>query len=295
MTTKAHKIRVGLFMVVTTTLLALVVMAFGGLRFWEKHTSYRIVFGGSVMGLERGATVYLNGIKVGRIDEIEFSQQDVSKVEVKISVRRGTPIHTDTRALLSMAGITGLKVIDLQDGSLGSPLLPPDGVIAQGKTTLDKIESQAKSIADSSMQLMKRANQIVDNLATITDPSKFTAVEEILAQTRSTSQNLTAMTGSLQAMVNENRGALKKTLASVEGAARSASELLDGPVNAIVVNAGDFVSELKSLLRNNEGQLRSAMFDIRQASRSFKELARDVRARPSRLLFSSDPGERKLP
>ena len=265
------------------------------MRFWEKHTSYRIVFGGSVMGLEKGATVYLNGIKVGRIDEIEFSQQDLSKVVVEISVRRDTPIHTDTKALLSMAGITGLKVVDLQDGSLASPLLPPDGVIAQGQTTLDKIESQAKTIADSSVQLMKRANQIVDNLVTITDPNKYSAVEEILAQTRNTSQNLAAMTGALQAMVTENRSALKKTLASVEGAARSASEMLDGQVNGLVVNAGDFVSDLKNLIRNNEGQLRSAMFDIRQASRSFKELARDVRARPSRLLFSNDPGERKLP
>ncbi|MDB4958955.1 MAG: hypothetical protein JWO36_6524, partial [Myxococcales bacterium] len=32
-----------------------------------------------------------------------------------------------------------------------------------------------------------------------------------------------------------------------------------------------------------------------QASRSFKELARDVKAKPSRLLFSSPEGDRKLP
>jgi hypothetical protein len=37
------------------------------------------------------------------------------------------------------------------------------------------------------------------------------------------------------------------------------------------------------------------MFDLRQASRSFKELARDVRQKPSRLLFSTTPSERKLP
>jgi len=295
MTSKAHKIRVGLFVAVTAGLLVAVLVVFGGLRFWENHTSYRIVFDGSVMGLEQGATVYLNGIKVGRVDDIEVSTQDLSKVEVAISVKRDTPIHADTRALLSMAGITGLKVIDLRDGSLGSPRLAPDGVIAQGETTLDRFEKQAKDIAETSTQLMKRANKIVDNLVALTDPKQFEGISEILAQTTQASRNLAAMSGSLEAMVTENRIALKTTLVSVQETARSASKMFDEQIGALVVNAGDFVNGLKNLINNNEGQLRSAMFDLRQASRSFKELARDVRQRPSRLLFSSNPGERKLP
>ena len=52
---------------------------------------------------------------------------------------------------------------------------------------------------------------------------------------------------------------------------------------------------MKQLITANEGPLRAAVFDLRQASRSFKELARDVREQPSRLLFSDAPGERKLP
>ena len=52
---------------------------------------------------------------------------------------------------------------------------------------------------------------------------------------------------------------------------------------------------LRGVVRDNGAYLRSSMFDLRQASRSFKELAREVRQRPSRLLFSNSPGERKLP
>jgi phospholipid/cholesterol/gamma-HCH transport system substrate-binding protein len=295
MTTKALKIRVGLFVAVTVSLLVAVLVVFGGLRFWEKHASYRIVFAGSVMGLEKGATVYFNGIKVGRVDEITLSPQDLSNVEVEISVKRETPIHADTKALLAMAGITGLKVVDLRDGSRTAPRLEEGGLIAQGETTLDKFEKQAKDIADTSAELMKRANKIVDNLVTLTDPAKYQAIEEILDQTRKTSQNLALASGSLGTMIAENRTALKTTLASVQETAHSASTMLDGPIAGLIGNAGDFVADLKNLIRNNEGQLRSAVFDLRQASRSFKELARDVRLRPSRLLFSSDPGERKLP
>jgi hypothetical protein len=62
-----------------------------------------------------------------------------------------------------------------------------------------------------------------------------------------------------------------------------------------VLSAGDAVSSFKKLLVSNEGPLRAAVFDLREASRSFKELARDVRQKPSRLLYSNAPDERKLP
>jgi hypothetical protein len=62
-----------------------------------------------------------------------------------------------------------------------------------------------------------------------------------------------------------------------------------------MANASDAVTTLKKLMTANEGPLRAAVFDLRDASRSFKELAREVRQKPSRLLFSTAPSERKLP
>ena len=52
----------------------------------------------------------------------------------------------------------------------------------------------------------------------------------------------------------------------------------------------------KGLVHDNEGIVHAAVVDLRQASRSFKELAREVRQRPSRLLFfGGSQGDRKLP
>lgn len=295
MTSKSQKIRVGLFMAVTAGLLALVLIVFGGMRFWEHQPSYRIVFKGSVYGLEKGAQVFLNGVRVGRVDGIEFDRENLDNIAIEISVKEGTPIHTDTHAVMQFAGITGLKVIDLRDGSLQAPLLAEGGTIPQGETLLDKLTEQASEIADQSTKLMKRANQIVDNLAQITDPKQFAAMGEIMTQTRQAATNMAATTGELHAMIGENRVALRSSITSIRDSAQQANALLTGQVSGILGSAGEFISELKNVVKNNEGQLRSAVFDLRQASRSFKELARDVRQRPSRLLFSSAPSERKLP
>jgi phospholipid/cholesterol/gamma-HCH transport system substrate-binding protein len=290
MTSKAQSIRVGLFATATLVLIAVVLIVFGSLRFWEASDRYRIVFDSSVIGLEPGAQVYLNGVKVGTVDSVTVEPSDPRKVAVAIEVKRGTPIRTDTRALLQLAGITGLKVIDLRDGTPGAPPLPPGTEIPAGATLLDRLEARAQTIIDQSAALMDRAALLTDNLIAVTEPAKLAAT------------NLAELSGSLKGMIDENRAGLRQSvttlrqsLAAFHDTANGVSQLVDGQVAQLVLSAGDAVSSFKKLLVSNEGPLRAAVFDLREASRSFKELARDVRQKPSRLLYSNAPDERKLP
>jgi phospholipid/cholesterol/gamma-HCH transport system substrate-binding protein len=297
MANKAQKIRVGLFTAAAIALAAFVLIVFGGMRFWEKHDTYRIVFDDSVIGLETGAEVFVNGIKVGAVTDIAIAPEDIRKVAVKIKVKHGTPIRQDTKAMLQFAGITGLKTLDLRGGTLASPQVADGGTIQVGPGLLDKLQAQAEQLADQTNVLMKQAGTVMerasdvmakasaltDSLAAVTEPAKVAAT------------NFATMSGSLKAMVDENRVGLRQSLAAVKETASHSTALLDGQVTALFANADGLVGEMKKLISGNEGTLRAAMFDLRQASRSFKELARDVRQRPSRLLFSSEPSERKLP
>ncbi|MEO7736056.1 MAG: MlaD family protein [Kofleriaceae bacterium] len=304
MQAKAQKIRVGLFTAGTLFLVGFVLIVFGGMRFWEKSDSYSIVFDDSVIGLETGAEVYMNGIKVGSVKGIQVAPEDIRKVVVRIKLKGGTPIHTDTRAMLQYAGITGLKIIDLRDGTSGSPTLPPGSKIAVGTGIIDKLQKQATQLVDQTEELMKktgdvmtraggvmdRASTLTDNLIAVTEPAKLAAT------------HLAEMSGSLKAMVDENRVALRATMAAINQTAGSANDmikgtntLITGQATQLFASAGGVVTDLKRLLGANEGPLRAMVFDLREASRSFKELGRDLRQRPSRLLFSGHPSERKLP
>jgi phospholipid/cholesterol/gamma-HCH transport system substrate-binding protein len=295
MTTKTQKLRVGVFTASAIALAALVLIVFGGLRFWQTRDHYKIVFPKSVMGLDEGALVYLAGIHVGTVDSIDISHDDLRSVVVSISVDHGTPIHVDTEAHLEYAGITGLKVIDLQGGSYAAPQVPEGGVIIAGEGVLEKFQHQAEQLVDESQTIMKHADQIVDNLVTITEPARFAAIDQILAQANVTATNLAATSDALHGMVGENRVMLHQSLIALRDTATSANELLDGPIAQLAANGNDLVSQVKTFVTANQGPLRAALFDLKQASRSFKELAREVRQRPSRLLFSPAPQERRLP
>ncbi len=295
MANKTQRIKVGIFVAITAALLAVVLIVFGGIRLWETKNHFTIVFDDTVMGLESGAQVYLNGIRVGRVDSIEVSPTDLSKVIVTIAVKDDAPVHADTKAMLQYAGITGLKVIDLRQGTLATPLLADGGRIEQGETMLDKVTRQATEIAAQSEQLMRKAGQIVDNLVAVTDPKRFEAMDDIMVGAKTTATNLALASSEMRTMISENRVTLRETLGTIHGAVASTKEIIDTQVTGLVSTANALLGDLGNIVHGSEGQLRSTVFDLRQASRNFKELSRDLRARPSRLLFSNAQSERKLP
>jgi phospholipid/cholesterol/gamma-HCH transport system substrate-binding protein len=266
---KAQRIRVGVFVVISALLLAILVIAFGGLRFWNPRDRYQIVFASSVYGLAQGAKVYRNGIPVGTVVSMAVPADAPDKIRVEIALDRGTPIHRDTRATLQFAGITGLKEIDLRGGSLGTPLVESGGTIEPGEGTFDRIERQASALLDESTALFARSNQMLDYLV--------------------------AASKTLGDLVADSRAALHRSLASIDAAARSAERVIDGPAAQAASNVRDVAARLNNVVDTSETTLRATLFDLRQASRSFKEFARELRQRPSRLLLSKPEPDRKLP
>ena len=275
MANRGRKIRAGLFALAAAALAALAILAFGAMRLLRGGDVYHVEYEGTVYGLDEGANVYMSGVRVGNVDGIELSPADPRRVRVRIVVEDGTPVRTDTLAMLQLAGITGLKVIDLRGGSPDTPRLAPGGTIAAGETTLDKLERRAAELADRTVAMMDRAKDILDNVAAVTDPDG-----ELARSARRGAEDLAVAGATLRAIATENRDGIRRAIAAVDRTARSTDEV---------------VGQVKGLLRDNGASLRAMMFDLRQASRSLKDLAREVRQRPSRLLFSGTPKDRRMP
>jgi phospholipid/cholesterol/gamma-HCH transport system substrate-binding protein len=289
-TSSKRKIRAGLFAIGAAALAAVAVIAFGGMRVLRGGDAYYIDYADTVYGLDEGAHVYLSGVPVGSVDDIAVSPDDPRQVRVRIVVRTGTPVRADTRALLQLTGITGLKVIDLRGGAPGSPPVAPGGKIIAGETTIDKLQQRAAELADQSVEMMTRANRILENVIAATDPQG-----ELLQNARRGAADLAAATAALRAIADENRVAIRRSVDEVGQTARAVSALIDGRVAQLAAGADEAVGQLRGLIRDSGSALRPVLFDLRQASRSFKDLAREVRQRPSRLLFSGAPRDRELP
>jgi phospholipid/cholesterol/gamma-HCH transport system substrate-binding protein len=275
MSSRSRKIRAGLFAIAAAALAAFAILAFGAMRALRGGDSYYVEYVDTVYGLEEGAFVYMSGVRVGNVEEIAISPDDPRRVRVRFVVASGTPVRTDTRALLQFTGITGLKVIDLRGGLPTAPPLPPGSQVAAGETTFDKLEKRATDLADQAVALTERANKLLENVAALTDPKS-----ELVANATRGLDEIAAAGAAVRAIAEENRPGIRRSVASIETTAGG---------------AGEVVAQMKGLVRENSEALRGLLFDLRQASRSIKDLTREVRQKPSRLLFSGAERDRRLP
>ncbi len=158
---KAQKVRLGLFMLSALTLLGITLVYMIGITLLEDRDPYLIVFNESISGLEPGSPVKYNGVRVGSVEGFSIPADNVTGVQVDISLEKGTPVKEDTVAVLNLQGITGLKFIDLTAGTNRSKRLSPGNEITSMGSTMDLLQSKATSIA-------QKIESLLDNLVAVT-------------------------------------------------------------------------------------------------------------------------------
>jgi len=177
MITKSQKIRLGVFITIGSILLLIFAAVVAGNQLFERRDIYYIEFEDtSVTGLQVGGAVQYHGIRIGRVDAIKISPQDVSRVIVTVSVDAGTPIKQDVEATLIFVGITGIKAVELKGGSNEAKLRQPKDFIPTGKSGLASFTGKAEDI-------MEKMELIAQNIANITNDRNQQNIAKILEET----------------------------------------------------------------------------------------------------------------
>ncbi len=123
MNAKTNYVLVGSFVLLSAVLMVFFVVWSLQLDDKEEVQEYRIEFTESVSGLNVDSPVKYRGVTVGKVKTIYIKPDDVEKITVLIGVDKYTPIKVDTVAELKPQGITGLRFVDLSQGSKTSALI----------------------------------------------------------------------------------------------------------------------------------------------------------------------------
>lgn len=161
-------------------------------------------------GVEVGSPVRVSGIKVGKVESIDFLPQAESgkdagtvKVLISVSAKASPAVREDSRFFINMAGIIGERYIEISPGSEAAPPLkagmvvrgvdPPriDQLLSQGYGVFGRIqeflEENEKTVTEflsNTTKLLGEANKVlkagdkqrffalIENLALMTDDMK---------------------------------------------------------------------------------------------------------------------------
>ena len=245
MVTRAQKVRLGIFVLVSTALLVGTLAVLAGFKMSQQRDLYTVRFTVSVSGLEVGAQVKYNGVRVGQVEAVRINRDDVSEVVVTLSLEHETPIKTDTRAVLNMSGITGLKFIELTLGSRESDFLKPGDEILAGESFLDRLSGQAEEIAQKAELVLNNINKMLDeenrqqvtmilgNVELLTGAAADLAesvtqlIDENRENVRAISSSLAETAAGLDGIVEELHSEAVATLQAVRGTVASLGETVD--------------------------------------------------------------------
>lgn len=285
METRANYVLIGAFTLVAT--LALLLFALWAAKFSSERgwRQYAVVFDEPVTGLSEGSAVQYNGIAIGTVEELRLAPDDPRRVLATLRLQADTPIKADTRAKMSMTGITGTPIVQLTGGSPDSPLLID--VDSREVPVIRTEPSALQNIADTANRLVARLDRVLSeqNIERIAD-----TLENVEALTRSLADqredlralivNARRSSEQLEATLTHSRSAAEKidrqladklpglvaqldrTLNELESAATGANAIVTENRGAINSFANDGLSQLGPTL----GELRALVRDLRRIS-----------------------------
>jgi phospholipid/cholesterol/gamma-HCH transport system substrate-binding protein len=170
METDSHHFRVGVF-VVGISIAAAFFAAWLGAFSHRDDVVYRIRFAESVSGLAVGDAVKFRGVDVGTVKAMTIDPADPQGVQVDVSLRKDTPVKTDTRAVLKLKGFTGVVFIDLTGGGADATRLvavTPEGQIPE----IASEKSNLTTVIEQLPEVIGRLAKVIGKFSAIEDQGK---------------------------------------------------------------------------------------------------------------------------
>ncbi len=281
MMTHEQKTRLGIFLAIATLLFVVGLAFFLVPKLRESGDVYTINFRKtSVNGLLPDSSVRYQGVEIGKVTRIEVNRQDLESILVHIKVQKDFPIKKDTTAVLMLAGITGIRFIDLRGGTRDSVRLPPGGEILTSRGLEEKagdivtnIDSAVNSFNDllsaenreRISRFLEKAEKSSEMIATILEAkrtkleSSFDNVEKATNEFASVSENLRK--------ISTNVSDMSEKIVSRSGAAvdNIAKRFSDEEMGQVIKDFRSFIDSTSTSLQKIETSLLAQQDDLKQA------------------------------
>jgi phospholipid/cholesterol/gamma-HCH transport system substrate-binding protein len=309
MMTHEQKTRLGIFLAVATVLFLFGLGFFLVPKLREAGDRYVINFRKtSVNGLLRDSPVRYQGVDIGKVTSIEVNRRDLDSVFVNIKIQKGFPIKQDTTAVLMLAGITGLRFIDLKGGSQDSVRLPPRGEIQMGRgleeragdivTNIDSAVSSFNNLLSRENlnkinHFLEKAEKSSEMISQVLEAkrgkleSAFDNVEKATNQFASVTENLRTVSTNVSDM---SQKIVARSEAAIDNIAKRFSDEEMGQVikdfRTFIDSTSTSLKKIEDSLIAQQGDLKQAVARLALAMDNLSRFTREISEDPTALIKS---------
>jgi phospholipid/cholesterol/gamma-HCH transport system substrate-binding protein len=245
MQTFRQEIKIGLFLAIGLTILAIFIFVVGDFSRLFKQNGYTLYTGfDSVAGLERKTVVRMAGVKVGTVVAIRLKG---TQAEVAMDINPDVAISRDSRATLASLGLLGEKYIEIMPG-IEEAIVPPGGTIGSlPPVSFDQLGIILSSVGDDIKNTSKALRDLLG------EGEARVNIKEIL-------QNLSSASAELNEFFGENKPLLTRSLEK----SAQAIENFDQNATSISQNLDELIRLLKDTVEENRESLNGNLEGIKE-------------------------------
>ena len=196
--TNKHSVIVGIFISIALIILIIGVFTLGGQHdTFVKKIPIKAVFD-DVNGLKIGDNVWLSGVKVGVIQNIDITDEAAVLITMNVEKKVQRLIHKDSRVKIGSDGLIGNTIIIIYGGTKTSPLITNQDFLLSEKSAgtkdmLATLDESNKNLRIVTNNLKDISNNILKGKGTITtllnDPDLPENIKFTVSDLKSTMAN----------------------------------------------------------------------------------------------------------
>lgn len=160
--------RVGLLVIVALAVLATGILVIGNQNNLFRRMNRYVVQFQDVKGLQDGSAVQLNGVSVGRVEQIALSPDPaVNSIAVRIAVDRrfSELVRKDTQVRLKTLGLLGDKFIEITAGTVAAlPVENGGELTAARQADVDQLISSGGDVVDNVVRISAVLTRILERV-----------------------------------------------------------------------------------------------------------------------------------
>ncbi|MGB5605966.1 MAG: MlaD family protein [Gammaproteobacteria bacterium] len=275
--------------------------------FRTQYTTYHVYMDESVSGLYMDAPVKYRGVEIGKVREIKLNPRTTDQVQLTLAIESSVPIKTDTIAVLTVQGLTGIAFVDLTGGSLDAPLLAAQQgeefpVITSGPSFFSRLDM-------SGTELIANLNVLTNRLVSMLDADGRESLRGILVNIRDITGAVASRKADLEqsvvnarlmlAQVDTTARAFEDTAAKVMSAVDTVDDMA-GKISATTEVITEYVhgsgTGIQDFTQQTLPELGALISELRELTQSLNGISRKLEEDPRILLFGHElvapgPGE----
>lgn len=276
-----------------------------GASLFQEERVFYVVYD-NVEGLDASSFVTLNGLKVGKVQEIKIRSSD-AKLIVKFKIEKDFYFSNQSVARIYGGGIIGGKSLaivpnyDFDNSAKSGDTLKgeiEEGIMELVNDRLTPLQTKIESAVVGVDSLMFSVNEVMD-------PKSRKSLKESIDNLNKITSTFAISSKSLENLLKVNEQKLNNTFENLDVTSQNFAKLSD---SLSQINLGQIVSELETTLTNfkeisenlnsGEGTLGKLMKDeslytnLEYATKQLEELLQDIKLNPKRYIHVSVFGKK---